>query len=45
MVLDGKYFEQSHGTTIGNLLLAFIVNLFMIKFEINLEKDAKYFPY
>lgn len=42
--IEGNYFEQQYGTSMGNCLSPFIANLFMSNFEMEFKREAKYFP-
>lgn len=39
-----EFFEQLEGTAMGNSLSPFMADLFMSRFETDLQKESKYFP-
>ena len=42
--LNGSFYEQQEGTAMGNSLSPFLANLFMSRFEKDLESSGEYFP-
>lgn len=41
---EDNFYEQRHGTAMGNSLSPFMANLFMSHFETEFKRNAKYFP-
>jgi hypothetical protein len=42
--INDKFYQQNEGTAMGNSLSPFIADLFMSRFEKDLEKELEYFP-
>jgi hypothetical protein len=42
--INDKFYQQNEGTAMGNSLSPFIADLFMSRFEKDLEKELVYFP-
>jgi hypothetical protein len=42
--INNKFYQQNEGTAMGNSLSPFIADLFMSRFEKDLEEELEYFP-